>query len=94
MTLSVSAVGSGCLTYQWKKDGKAISDSKQCSGTCEPTLKINGFSTDDQGEYSCVIKNNHKTIESNSAKMALGNSSINIECSYLHLCMVKKLIRN
>ena len=78
VTLSVSAVGSGCLSYQWKKDGKAISDSKQCSGTSEPTLTINGFSTDSQGEYSCVIKNNHKTIESNSAKMEQGNVQINI----------------
>ena len=73
VTLNVSAVGSGCLSYRWKKNGKPIRDSIKCSGICEPTLIINGFSTDDQGEYSCIIKNSRKTIESNSVKMELGS---------------------
>ena len=41
-------------------------------GTCEPALTINKFSTDNQGEYYCVVKNSDKTSESNSAKMEHG----------------------
>ena len=71
VTLNVSAVGSGQLSYCWKKDGRTVTDPK-CSGTDGPTLKINTFSTDDQGEYLCVIENSHNTIKSNSANMVLG----------------------
>ena len=71
MTLSVSAIGAE--NYEWKKDGKAITDSK-CSGTDGPILIINEFSTDDQGEYSCVIRNRDGEVESKSANMALGNN--------------------
>ena len=71
VTLSISAVGSGHLSYQWKKDKREITGPK-CSGTNGPTLTINEFSTDDQGEYMCVIKDSHKTISSNSANVALG----------------------
>ena len=73
VTLSASAVGSGNLSYEWIKNGKAIRDSIKCSGTCGSTLTINAFSTDDQGKYLCVIKNSHKTIKSESAKMELGS---------------------
>ena len=71
VALSMSAVGSEHLSYQWRKDEREITCTKY-SGTNGPTLMIKEFSTDDQGEYMCVIKDSHKTISSNSANMALG----------------------
>ena len=54
-----------------KYTGTIESDAKY-NGADGPTLTINEFSTDDQGEYWCVIKRSHNNIESNSAKMELG----------------------
>ena len=73
MTLNVSAIGPGQLSYCWKKDGKPISDLK-CRGTDGPNLTIDKFSTGDQGVYLCVIatENSHNSIESNPANMVLG----------------------
>lgn len=69
VTLRVSAVGSGYLTYQWKKDGKPIRDS----GTCESTLTIPSFGYQHQGIYTCKVSDglHQKPIESTSANLRL-----------------------
>ena len=69
-TLCVSAVGSGHLSYKWKKDGEDITDPN-CTGIDTHTLNISYFSSKFQGEYICKVKNDHKTIKSNPAKLEL-----------------------
>ena len=71
MTLSVSAVGAENLSYNWKKNGDDFIDSK-CNGFDTAMLTINNFIPDDQGKYSCVIKNCNASIESEQVDMALG----------------------
>ena len=70
VSLSVSAIGPEPLTYKWKKDGEDITDPN-CSGMNTPVLTITSFSYETQGKYTCEVKNDHKTITSNSAKLEL-----------------------
>ena len=41
-------------------------------GTDTPTLTIREFLPDDQGHYTCQIKNYNSSIESEQADLALG----------------------
>ena len=70
-----------------KKDAKE-SDAKYM-GADGPTLTISGFSTDDQGEYWCVITNRHQSddVKSNPAKLALGKCC----CLYISILLSAKL---
>jgi|GEM_PF-2414939 len=51
VSFSVSAAGSGTLSYQWKKNSTNI------TGANSPTLTIANVSSDDAGGYSVVISN-------------------------------------
>ena len=66
--LSVSAIGPGELTYQWKRGG-AIIDDEDCTGVNEATLTIKSFSLKHEGRYSCEVKCDGKAIESEAAKL-------------------------
>ena len=74
MILSVSAVGSGFLSYQWKKNGKYITQS-EFNGTNTPTLKINSFKSEHQGSYKCIVNNGQKVVESNPAELNISKYS-------------------
>ena len=67
----MSATGADHLSYQWKKDGENITNPK-CFGTDTPMLSITEFVKEDEGEYSCLIKNSQSSIESEKANLALG----------------------
>lgn len=63
VTLSVSAVGAGNLTYEWIKDGKHVIYS--------PTLTITSFQPQHQGCYICVVSDGQKSVTSSNATLAL-----------------------
>ena len=69
--LSVSAIGAGPLQFKWTKNGKDITDPK-CTGTNMPILTIHSFSQAHEGNYTCIVSNNHKTLPSEPATLALG----------------------
>ena len=66
----MSAIGPGPLSYKWKKDGVDIND-QDYTGIDEATLIIRSFSLKHEGNYSCEIKYNEKSMESKSAKLEL-----------------------
>ena len=68
VSLSVSAIGPGELTYQWKRGG-AVIDDEDCTGVNEATLTIKSFSLKHEGRYSCEVKCDGKVIESDPAKL-------------------------
>ena len=70
MTLSVSAVGVEPLLYEWKKDGN--SKFRQRSRT----LTIRLFSPEDQGIYTCIVKDKKSQMATEPA--ALEYSKIKI----------------
>ena len=75
VSLSVSAIGPGPLTYKWKKDGVDIID-KDCTGVNEQTLIISSFSLQHEGKYTCEVKSNQKLVKSNPAKLELSKYNI------------------
>lgn len=54
--LSATATGAN-LSYQWRFNGKALSEGGRFQGTTSPTLLINGAQTDDTGVYGFVVIN-------------------------------------
>lgn len=57
-TFSVTADGTGPLSYQWKKGGVALSDGGEVSGSATPNLVLSGVSAADAGNYSVVVTGN------------------------------------
>ncbi len=51
---SVSASGTG-ITYQWKKDGVALSDGANITGATTNALSILSASVSDDGTYTCEV---------------------------------------
>ena len=68
VSLSVSAIGPGALTYQCKRGGAVIND-EDCTGVNEATLTIKSFSLKHEGHYICEVGCNKKCIESEPAKL-------------------------
>ena len=71
VTLHVSAVGSGQLSYQWKKDQQEITDRDHYTGINTAALTITSFSDRYQGDYQCIVKNDDATLESKHARVEL-----------------------
>jgi hypothetical protein len=70
VSLTVSAIGPGPLTYQWKRDKANIND-EDCTGVDEATLTIKSFSQKYEGCYSCEVAYIGNTVESDPAKLEL-----------------------
>lgn len=68
LTFTVSAVGPGALSYQWKKDGECITDDvyPNCTGALTSNLHIKSFSSVHVGSYSCRVSNEYDDIVDSS----------------------------
>lgn len=65
VTFSVSASGSGTLSYQWRKNGSSVSGAKGSSYT------ISNVQTADAGPYDVVVSNFVGTATSSSATLTV-----------------------
>ena len=83
MTLTVSATGAESLSYHWKKDEEDINGDNY-DGVDAPNLTIKEFLPDDQGNYSCVIKNCNRSIQSEKADLAPGSHITILFFSAIH----------
>lgn len=72
-TFSVSASGSGVLTYQWRKDGSNI------AGATNVNLFLQNLSNSDAGDYDVVVTNAGGSIVSNSAALTVTEGPASIE---------------
>ena len=79
VTLSVSAVGSGSLSYHWKKNGKDLTQT-DFTGTDTPTLKISSFMPEHEGSYKCVVSDGQKFVESHPAELKISKCCLTICC--------------
>ena len=64
-SLSVVASGTAPLSYQWRKDGGAI------SGATSSTYSIGSTSTSDAGSYTVVVTNSAGSVTSNAATLTV-----------------------
>ncbi len=70
VTFSVSASGSPAPTFQWRKDGSAI------SGATGPSYTIPAAQASDAGSYSVAVTNNVGTADSNAASLTVSTGSL------------------
>lgn len=70
-TFSVSATGSGTLSYRWQKDNVNLNDVGHYSGVTTPTLTINGADAADVATYRCIVSNSGGSALSNGADLTL-----------------------
>jgi hypothetical protein len=75
-TLGVGASGTVPFTYQWFKDGTALSDGTTASGSTlsgstGPTLTITGSRVGDSGSYSVSVTNSVDGTNSNPATVLI-----------------------
>ena len=73
LSVSVSAVGEGILSYHWMKDGIAFFDENlsNCRGADTHTLCITSFTDEHEGEYKCVVSNAGGSVESKTIDLYL-----------------------
>ena len=71
VTVRTSAIGSGQLSYEWKKNQQEITDHEHYDGIDTAALTITSFSEKYQGDYMCIVKNDNVTIESRHANVVL-----------------------
>ena len=67
-------------SFQWKKDGIALSDGTfagvEFSGTTSQKLTLNGVSGMDSGSYTLDAKNNFTTVSSRAAEIAVPGAPV------------------
>jgi uncharacterized delta-60 repeat protein len=69
-SFSAAAVGSP-ISYQWYKDGMAISDGPSFSGSATPTLTVSNIFGGDAGHYSVLASNSFGSITSAVASLTV-----------------------
>jgi hypothetical protein len=73
---SVSAMGTGTLTYQWRVNGADVSDGADYSGASTSTLTVLDVSDDDVASYRCVVTDDNGSTTSYSAPLTLQAETI------------------
>jgi autotransporter-associated beta strand protein len=68
---TVTATGSGTLTYLWKKGGNGLSNTGKYSGVDTATLTISNVSQDEVGSYSVTVSNEHGGDDSTAATLTV-----------------------
>lgn len=70
VTFTVAADGKATLTYQWYRNGSAI------SGATSTSYKINAVGTGDNGaKFHCIVKNSVGQVTSNDATLTVTTSN-------------------
>ena len=64
VTFTVAVSGAANPTYQWRRNGVALSDSATIAGVTSSTLVLTGVTTDQAGSYTVVANYNGATTES------------------------------
>jgi hypothetical protein len=79
----ITASGSGILTYQWQKNGSAL------TGKTNSVLKFTSAAITDTGSYTCYVTNEGGKVTSNSAKLTVNipsTASTGVSASSTSVC--------
>jgi hypothetical protein len=74
-SLSVSIVGSGTPSYQWRKDGVPLANGPRVFGATSASLTINPTATSDTGAYDAVATSTCAILTSNAATLTVNPAS-------------------
>jgi len=67
--------GTAPLAYQWFKDGNALMDSTNVSGSVSNVLTLSVISTNDAGNYSLTVSNSYGVAASSNALLTVSTAS-------------------
>jgi len=70
-TFSVSASGTGSLSYLWQKDASDLSNGGHYSGVTTSTLTISSAAAADEADYRCEVTDDNGPAYSNAAALTL-----------------------
>lgn len=70
-TFTVAASGDTPLSYQWKKDGAALTDGGNISGSRSATLSIVGAQSGDAGSYTVLVTNTAGNVTSDAVTLTV-----------------------
>ncbi len=70
-SFDVEAIGSGPFGYQWRKDGKDLSDGGNLSGASTTNLLVADVQTVDAGDYTVVVTNGWGSATSTIAHLTV-----------------------
>ncbi|QYM77807.1 immunoglobulin domain-containing protein [Horticoccus luteus] len=70
-SFSVAVTGSTPITYQWKKDGVALSDNARITGSATATLAVANLQNGDAGSYTVDVTNSVTTVTSDAAVLTV-----------------------
>ncbi len=70
-TFSVTADGTGPITYQWIFNGAPLADGGRFAGGQTTTLIISGVLTNDAGNYFVTVSNRHGVATSSNATLTV-----------------------
>jgi hypothetical protein len=71
LILGAGMDGAPALTYQWWKDGIALTDGPNRSGSFKPVLNFGSLSSADAGDYSLVTSNAIGVVTSQTAVVSI-----------------------
>ncbi|MEX2429287.1 MAG: immunoglobulin domain-containing protein [Bacteroidales bacterium] len=70
-TFNVVHTGTGPVTYQWRKNGFALTDGGDISGATTDELQITNAQTAYEGNYDVIITGHCSTLGSNTASLSV-----------------------
>ncbi len=73
---SANVKGTAPMSYHWFKDGSALTDGGNISGSLSPTLTVANLTTNDSGDYSLVASNFAGTATSSDALLNAFNPPV------------------
>jgi hypothetical protein len=66
---TVTASGTGPLSYRWRLDGIDLTDGFGIAGSSSPTLSITNVADSDVGQYSVVVTNLYGSVTSTNGSL-------------------------
>ncbi len=71
-SISFNVAGSGAqLQYQWLFNDEILTDGNGINGSESPTLKINGVTASDEGDYSVLVEDSSCVVQSSEATLTV-----------------------
>lgn len=74
-TFSVTASGSGTLSYQWQKNSANLANGGHYSGATTATLTVSSADSNDVANYRCVVTDSNGSTTSNQAGLTLKSAT-------------------
>jgi hypothetical protein len=77
-TFSVTAAGSGTLTYQWQKNSVNLSNGGHYSGVTTSLLTVSSCDSNDAASYRCVVTADCGSATSNNATLTISGGGTTV----------------